>query len=91
MINIIFCDYCGWKKLTKDFSESDLVEVKNSSENQIRKFKCQKCGRLVRSRKAQDPQKDLDLRIKKENQKEQTKIWTQEVLKYREEFQDEEN
>jgi hypothetical protein len=32
-MNIIYCDFCGWKKLTKDFSNLSLVEVK--SENQV--------------------------------------------------------
>jgi DNA-directed RNA polymerase subunit RPC12/RpoP len=86
-MNIIYCDYCGWKKLTKDFSDLSLVEVKSEDEK-IKKFKCPSCGRLIRSRKSEfDPQKDIDLRLKKQRQKEELKNWVEDAMKYREEFE----
>lgn len=93
MTNIIYCDYCGWKKITKDFSDlGEIKEINNHStdDNKNRKFRCPSCGRLVKSRQALDPQKDVDLKLKKESQKEQMKSWTQEILKYREEFEKDE-
>ena len=85
-MNIIYCDFCGWKKLTKDFSDLSLVEVKSEDEK-IKKFKCPSCGRLIRSRKQFDPQKDIELKLKKDIQKEELKNWVEEATKYREEFE----
>lgn len=88
MINILYCDYCSWKKLSSDLDKLDILEIKQSDEK-IRKFRCPSCGRLIRARKALDPQYEVDLKKRKENQKEELKAWTEDVLKYREEFNDE--
>lgn len=84
MINIIYCEYCNWKTLTKDFSDVNLKEIPSDDKN--KKFKCPKCGRLISSKKIQDPQNELEKKIHKEKQSEDLKKWMEETLSYREEF-----
>lgn len=86
-INILYCDYCNWKKITKDFSDVDLKEVDSGKD--YKSYKCPSCGRLIKSKKTSDPQKELINRIKKEKQNEELKKWMEDTIKYREEFENE--
>ena len=83
MINILYCDSCSFKKLFKNISDINLKEFGE------KKYKCPNCGRLIKLKKAQDPQKELDLKLKKQNQQEELKKWKEELDSYREEFIDE--
>ena len=85
--NILYCEYCNWKKITKDFSDIKLKEV--FQEKQSKSYKCPSCGRLIKSKKINDPQKELENDIAKEKQNEELKKWAQETLNYREEFENE--
>jgi transcription initiation factor TFIIIB Brf1 subunit/transcription initiation factor TFIIB len=77
MIEILYCDYCNWKKVTRDASGDE------------KKIKCSSCGRLIKAKKIPDPQKELELQIKKEKDEEDLKKWMEDTLKYREEFNNE--
>lgn len=86
-INILYCDYCNWKKITKDFSDVGLTKVSEGKD--FKSYKCPSCGRLIKSKKTFDPQKELEIKINKEKQNEELKKWMQETIRYREEFEDE--
>jgi DNA-directed RNA polymerase subunit RPC12/RpoP len=78
MTSILYCEYCNWKKILRD---------KDPSEKDV--FKCPSCGRIIKLKKISDPQKELELQIKKEKDEEELKKWMEDTLKYREEFNNE--
>lgn len=86
--NLIYCDYCNWKAVTKDFSDLKIKEIKSEDKN--RKFKCPKCGRLITSKKVQDPQGELEQKIHKQKQSEDLEKWMEETINYRKEFNENE-
>lgn len=90
MTNIIYCEYCNWKKLTKNFSDLNIKEIITSSDDKRRKFRCPSCGRLIIAKKTLDPQKDLEISKRRQKQKEDLEKWTEEVVRYREEFKQDE-
>ena len=53
----LFCDYCGWKRLSDGKDLSDLTEVNLCSTcSGGRRFKCPRCGRVAKIRKLDYPQ-----------------------------------
>lgn len=83
--NILYCDYCSWKKIIRDVSNIDKNIIQKSQDI----YKCPSCGRSIKLRKINDPQKELDLQIEKEKQQEELKNWMKETIEYREEFNNE--
>ena len=86
MINILYCEYCNWKKNVKSIKDINLIEVKNSDYTK-KKFRCPNCGRLISYKQSKiDPQQELEYNKKKHENQEKIKVWMQEVEKYREEL-----
>jgi DNA-directed RNA polymerase subunit RPC12/RpoP len=71
--SIILCEYCGWKRVG-DPESFGLHELKNDSMSG-RKFRCPGCGRGVVPRPTQDPQHELDTRIREERSKLEYEEW----------------
>ena len=61
------------------FRSLKLIEVPCDDKN--RKFKCPKCGRLIKSKKIDDPQKELEIRQNKEKHLEEYKKWLEDSLR----------
>jgi DNA-directed RNA polymerase subunit RPC12/RpoP len=83
MISILYCDSCNWKRL---FRNSDDIDLKEFGD---KRYKCLSCGRMLKLKKAPDPQKDLDLAINKEKQKKEMENWLENIEKYQQEFENE--
>jgi UDP-N-acetylmuramate-alanine ligase len=81
MANIIYCEFCNWKKVVKDLSELQLKEI--PSNDKKKRFKCPSCGRLICSKEIADSQKEVELKIKKEQQLEEYKKWLEDTMKER--------
>ena len=81
-VYVIYCEYCNWKTVAKDFSKLKLNEVPSESKN--KKFKCPSCGRLITSKQAPDPQKELEIKENKEKHLEEYKKWIEEIGKQQE-------
>ena len=84
---ILLCSWCGWKRIS-DLTDPDLKELKNDTMSS-RKFRCLKCGRGIAPRPIKDPQKELELKNKETNIKEENKKWIDEVLQFQDDFRKE--
>lgn len=71
--SIILCEYCGWKRVG-DPESLGLHELNNDSMSG-RKFRCQGCGRGLVPRPTQDPQQDVDARIREERSNSEYEEW----------------
>lgn len=76
MTDILYCDYCSWKIVTRNLKE---IKIKVIELDGIKKFKCPSCGRLIGSKKIKDVQKELESKIKKDKYLEEYKSWVEEI------------
>lgn len=80
MSNILYCQYCCWKKNVKDASEINLKEV--NSTDKKKRYRCPSCGRPITLRNSLDLQKEVDAKLKKEKHEKEMKDWIQENINF---------
>lgn len=82
--SIILCEYCGWKRVCNPDS-SGLHELANDSMSG-RKFRCPSCGRGVVPRPTQDPQFEIDKKIKENRNKLEYEEWMERSMDFQTNF-----
>jgi uncharacterized Zn finger protein len=71
-VNFLYCEYCGWKKVCRDYSTIKSYEIED------KKFKCQSCGRLIKLKLIEDYQKKLKIELDNKSKKEEFEKWIKE-------------
>jgi len=81
---ILLCQSCGWKSI-QDNNKIEVQELGNDTLSN-KKYRCPQCGRGVTSRKFPDPQRELNLKLKKEKIKDELSEFIDKNLNFQKDF-----
>lgn len=71
-VYLLYCEYCGWKKTSRDYLEIQKYEYDS------KKFRCKSCGRLIKLKLIEDQQKKLNVELDNKSKKEEFENWIKE-------------